>query len=88
MNGFGGDEFAHPLMEVCRKHSRVIPAESYAALANMDDRLRAIIQLQQKAKSLEAEIAERREAEATLRRVKEELEVQVEDLRRLHEMSV
>ena len=50
-----------------------IPAESYAALAEPDDRLRAIAVLQQKAQSLEAEIAERKRAEQELRRKEAEL---------------
>jgi signal transduction histidine kinase len=74
--------------EVCTAHSRIIPAESYTALTNADERLRTIIELQQKASTLQAEIAERKQAEDALRVVKDELEVQVEDLRRLHEMSV
>jgi signal transduction histidine kinase/CheY-like chemotaxis protein len=88
INGFGGENLADGLYDVCTAHSRVIPAESYSTLTNEDDRLRTIIQLQQKAISLEAEIAERKQAEAALRAAKDELEVQVEDLRRLHSMSV
>lgn len=88
MNSFDGKPLTHGLSDVCAGHSRVIPSESYTALADADDRLRTIIQLQQKARLLQAEIAERREAEDSLRAVKDELEVQVEDLRRLHEMSV
>lgn len=87
INGFGGEALASPLGAVCAEHSHVIPAESYTALTSPDERLRAIILLQQKARLLEAEIAERRQAEDALRAVKDELEVQVEDLRRLHEMS-
>ncbi len=60
MNGFGGVALADPLGHVCAGHSRVIPTESYTALAKPDDRLRAIIQLQQKARTLEAEVAERK----------------------------
>jgi signal transduction histidine kinase/CheY-like chemotaxis protein len=67
MNGFGGEEFFEPLGHVCARHSSVIPTESYSELADPDDRLRAIIKLQQKARSLEAEIAERKEAEEQLR---------------------
>lgn len=67
MRGFGAEEFAGQLSDICTKHSRVIPAESYTALAEQDDRLRAIIQLQQKASSLQAEVAERKEAEEQLR---------------------
>jgi signal transduction histidine kinase/CheY-like chemotaxis protein len=88
INACGGESLAEPLHGVCAGHSRVIPAESYAALANPDERLRAIIRLQQKAVSLQAEIAERQEAEAALCALKDELEIQVADLRRLHEMSV
>ncbi|HEY9284730.1 MAG TPA: ATP-binding protein [Pyrinomonadaceae bacterium] len=58
-NGFGGGALAAPLSDVCASHSRVIPAESYTALDSADARLRAIIELQQKAASLEAELAER-----------------------------
>jgi signal transduction histidine kinase/CheY-like chemotaxis protein len=67
MQGFGGELLASGLSDVCTTHSRVIPAESYTALANPDERLRNIIALQQKASSLEAEIAERKEAEERLR---------------------
>ncbi len=67
MHGFGGKRFVEPHSGVCTVHSRVIPAESYADLANPDARLRAIAQLQQKAHSLEAEIADRQRAEEALR---------------------
>ena len=88
MQDCGGEALAEPLGHVCAGHSRVLPAESYSALGSPDDRLRAITLLQQQANSLHAEIEERKGAEAALRVVKDELEVQVEDLRRLHEMSV
>jgi signal transduction histidine kinase/CheY-like chemotaxis protein len=67
MQGFEGEVRAVGLGDVCTAHSRVIPAESYTALTNPDDRLRNIIALQQKARTLEAEIAERKEAEERLR---------------------
>jgi signal transduction histidine kinase len=67
MKGFGGEAHAGGLSDVCANHSRVIPAEDYTALESADDRLRTIIQLQQKARSLEAEIIERKEAEEQLR---------------------
>jgi signal transduction histidine kinase/CheY-like chemotaxis protein len=59
MNNFGEKSLGVPLGDICARHSRVIPAESYSALTDPDERLRAIIQLQQKARLLEAEIAER-----------------------------
>lgn len=67
MNGFSGEKFVEPLTGVCKAHSRVIPAESYADLVNHDDRLRAIIQLQQKARTLQAEITQREEVQEELR---------------------
>jgi signal transduction histidine kinase/CheY-like chemotaxis protein len=88
MNGFDGEALAEPLGHVCAGHSRVIPAESYTALADADTRLRAITLLQQKAESLQAEITERKEAEDALRAVKDELELQIADFCQLHEMSV
>lgn len=66
MNVFGGEELAGQISNVCAGHSRVIPAESYTALANTDERLRVITLLQQKASRLEAEVAERKEVEERL----------------------
>lgn len=74
MSGFGGQALAEPLGDVCSAHTRVIPAESYTALDDAEERLRTILELQQKARSLEAEIAERKAAEDALRSVKSELE--------------
>jgi signal transduction histidine kinase len=63
-----GDEARGAIFDhVCATHSGVIPAESYAALDTADERLRAIAVLQQRARCLEAEIAERQRAEAALR---------------------
>ncbi len=67
MNAFGGEKFVESHSGVCTVHTRVIPAESYADLDDPDVRLRAIAQLQQKAKSLEAEISDRLRAEEALR---------------------
>jgi signal transduction histidine kinase/ActR/RegA family two-component response regulator len=67
LNGFNGEESVERLGHVCAGHSRVIPAESYSSLGNADERLRAITVLQQKARSLQAEINERKEAEKQLR---------------------
>jgi signal transduction histidine kinase len=55
-----GDALAEPFSRVCGRHSRVIPSESYTSLEDESDRLRAIAVLQQKAASLEVEIAERK----------------------------
>ena len=67
MNELRGERFVEPHSSVCSLHSRVIPAESYASVSDLDARLRAIALLQQKATSLEAEVKERRQVEERLR---------------------
>jgi signal transduction histidine kinase len=83
INGFGGEAFTTPLGDVCAAHSRVIPAESYITLHDTDERLRAVVKLQQKARCLQAEIEERKRTEAALRTVKEELEIQIAEREQL-----
>lgn len=63
---FGCSSQSEPFIHVCNAHSRVIPSESFSP-SNADDGMRAIAILQQKAASLEAEIAERRRVEEELR---------------------
>jgi PAS domain-containing protein len=67
MDSFGGEVYELEFAEICRQHSRIIPAESYTRQPSPDERLRAISLLQQKASSHEAEVAERRGAEERLR---------------------
>ncbi|MFL5588422.1 MAG: PAS domain S-box protein [Ktedonobacteraceae bacterium] len=67
MHGFGKAAHGAPFTEIGTHHTRVIPAESYNALATPDERLRAVTLLQQKAESLHAEIMERKEVEKALR---------------------
>jgi PAS domain S-box-containing protein/excisionase family DNA binding protein len=66
MGGFDGAAFTEQLGAVCAQHDRIVPAESFSALATSDERLRAVAVLQQQARSLQAEVAERRRAEAQL----------------------
>jgi signal transduction histidine kinase len=66
MQGFAGEVYGDPFGEICQRHSRVIPDESYSALTSPEERLRAITHLQQKASSLAAEIAERKAVEEAL----------------------
>jgi PAS domain S-box-containing protein len=73
MGGFSRAGHAEKFRRICQAHSRVIPAEGYTALASPDERLRVIAQLQQKAQALEAEVAERRALEQSLRRREREL---------------
>jgi excisionase family DNA binding protein len=66
MHDLGSEILAELIGDVCDAHSRVIPAESYTALPSADERLRQIALLQQKARWLEAEIAERERAQEQL----------------------
>lgn len=67
MGGFNLQEHSEPFVKICSEHSAVIPGESYTSLKSEADRLRNISQLQQKAQALEAEIAQRKEAQESLR---------------------
>ncbi len=67
LNLFSAQHQAEPLLKVCAQHTEVIPTESFTALETWDQQLRAVLELQQKARSLEAEIAERTRAEEELR---------------------
>jgi len=67
LNALRGEQMAQPTFDVCAAHTRVIPAESYTSLTDIDARMREIALLQQRAHSLEAEVNERREIEERLR---------------------
>jgi signal transduction histidine kinase len=67
MRGFAGEAHKEPFSAICERHTHVLPAESFAALATLAERERAITLLQQRASSLEAEIAERKQVEERLR---------------------
>jgi len=62
ITGLDGDALAEPFTGVCRAHAHVMPAESYTGLPDPDERARAIIGLQQKARLLEQELAARAES--------------------------
>ena len=66
MDAFCNSADAQSLHDVCACHSRVMPAESYAALSDEDARARAVAALQHKARSLEAEIKHRQAVEREL----------------------
>jgi PAS domain S-box-containing protein len=61
MHCFAGEIYREQFARICQQHAHVIPDESYTSLAQIDERLRAISLLQQKASSLAAEIDERKE---------------------------
>jgi signal transduction histidine kinase/ActR/RegA family two-component response regulator len=80
---FGCTTLAAPFDDLCAAHTRVLPAESYAAATETDERLRTVAFLQQKARSLEAEVAERRRVEESLRALNEQLERELAERGRL-----
>jgi excisionase family DNA binding protein len=67
MGCLGGEDLGELLREVCAQHARVLPTESFMALDTEDERLRVVTALQQKAESLEAEVAQRKQAEQQLK---------------------
>ncbi len=71
ISSFRHEKDADLLMKVCGEHSAVIPTESYTDLHHEDDRRRTVVQLQQKAKALETEVAEHK-------RLRQELELRVQ----------
>lgn len=64
---FADSRDAELFHEVCAHHSHVVPAESYTSLAQEGERLQAIALLQQKARALETEVAQRRRVEEQLK---------------------
>jgi hypothetical protein len=78
MSGFDREEHSDLFLKICAEHSHVIPVESYTELVSDEQRLRTITHLQQKARALETEMAERKQVEESLRCTKAELESQVE----------
>jgi PAS domain S-box-containing protein len=73
MDGFHSAQDLADFERVCSCHSRVVPTESFAKLDSEDSRLREVGALQQRARALEAEIAQRLVLEAELRRREDEL---------------
>ncbi len=67
MHSFAREGDAVLFTRICQQHSRVLPDENYTLLPTSQERLHAIAQLQQKAASLQVEIAERKAAEERLR---------------------
>ena len=88
--------------EICHQHDRVNPTESYAHLRSESKRASEVSRMQQRARALEGDVAQRRQLEWALRDALEarsiaeeaarasraELSKQVDGLTRLHEMSL
>ncbi len=73
MGGFESEDHARAFADICGEHSRVAPGESFGALRDPQERLRAVAELQQKASSLESEIAQRHRTQRELHRREQEL---------------
>lgn len=68
MRKFDREAHAAPLGRVCDLHSHVLPTERWAQLDDAEAQLREVAALQQRARALETEIAQRKETERALRR--------------------
>jgi two-component system, cell cycle sensor histidine kinase and response regulator CckA len=85
IRGFHDSNHGNLFARICGEHTGIIPAESYSDSAPAGERLLSIAALQQKAASLEAEVAERKRVEEALRTATAELGRQVMEMRALHE---
>ena len=70
---FAREEDGEPFLKICAEHSAVIPSESYTELTTEAERLRNISQLQQKARALETEKAQRKNVQKSLQLRESEL---------------
>lgn len=66
MSPLGDSRLSDAMSAICEEHSAVFPTEGYVQLPSTDDRMREVTRLQQKARSLEAEVDRRRDAEDRL----------------------
>jgi len=73
MRAFDREEDGSWLRLICAEHSQVIPGESYMELESEEERLCTIIQLQQRARILESEVALRKQFQEMLQRREAEL---------------
>ncbi len=73
ISSFDRAENGEPIARICASHTRVMPGESYISLIDEAQRSRSIALLQQKARALESEVAERKRMEEELRERNREL---------------
>jgi len=73
LQDFSREEHGDFLHQICQAHTTVIPAESYVALSDEQERLREVTQLQQKARVLESQRAETKELAKSLHQRETEL---------------
>jgi PAS domain S-box-containing protein len=73
IGSFAREEDGESFLKICAEHSAVIPSESYTELSSDVERLRNISHLQQKARALETEKAERKTIQRSLQLRESEL---------------
>ena len=56
ITGFQNERHIEPFLKMCAQHYGVVPSESYTGLSSVEERLRTIAQLQQKAQVLQNEL--------------------------------
>jgi PAS domain S-box-containing protein len=56
ITGFKNERHIEPFLKMCAQHSSVVPSESYLGLNSVEERLRTIAQLQQRAQVLESKL--------------------------------
>jgi PAS domain S-box-containing protein len=66
LSSFSREEHGKQIFRICAEHSRVIPGESYMELESEGERLWAVAHLQQRAHTLESEIALRKQIQKQL----------------------
>lgn len=82
IGNFYTEAHARELKDICRRHSHVIPAESYALLQDEQTRAQTVIELQQRARTLQVEIEHRKAIEHALRDALAERQAAKEDAER------
>jgi PAS domain S-box-containing protein len=56
ITGFKNERHIEPFLKMCAQHTSVVPSESYLGLSSVEERLRTIAQLQQRAQVLESKL--------------------------------
>ena len=82
LSSFDREAHTEAFAKICSQHEVVIPAESYTALVDEDDRLRAVARLQQTEQALKTEAAERRQAQERAEEAKNQNEELTAEVRK------
>jgi signal transduction histidine kinase len=82
LSSFDREAHTEAFAKICHEHEVVIPAESYTALVDEEDRLRDIARLQQMEQALKTEAAERRQAQERAEEAKNQNEELTAEVRK------